>query len=515
LEKDTYLDKLKAKYFSKKYFVWIFIIVPAAALIISTYQEQVCTITKRIIEPISYKVSPPSFETDNQNFKILILPFERTESEKLVKFESFLKKRFDELKVINGLNIEVIYDKNSDIPISFADAKRIGIERNADMVLFGMFYNEEKPQSYNSDINWVLTKRFDNHYGDSNSTTKEFSSFKDITEGKLTNEPEYVINWSVFLKYYSNSEQDLAKEKLNFLQSKFLSITNIDIAFNYYKGYLSYIEGNLDSAEIFSLKSLKLKYIIPETHNILGMIYNARNDKLKSASHFIISLLISPNSPILHNNLAVLFNRDYEMVNFSAYHFAKAIYYFPEYANAHYNYGNLFFYLKIYDSALVHYRTVIKIDSNYSKAYMNSGLSMMYLNNKDSTYYFLWKSIEVGPYNSQAYYNLGYMHEQFTKNIDSSIFYYRKSIQVNPKYEDAYINLGGVYYSIRHDALTAMNYYRQVISLNPMNFQAYWNIGLLHLDNNNIDSAKFYYKRAGEINPDLITKESDKIFKIK
>ena len=94
--------------------------------------------------------------------------------------------------------------------------------------------------------------------------------------------------------------------------------------------------------------------------------------------------------------------------------YTEAIRLKPDYADAHYNRGNAYYYLQQYDEAVADYSEVIRLKPDYADAYYNRG---------------------------DAYVGL--------QQYDKAVADYSEVIRLKPDYADTYNNRGNAYYDLK------------------------------------------------------------------
>lgn len=170
---------------------------------------------------------------DTTKFNILILPFKKLQDQKDndARFEEALEGRFTSLKNENKINLEVIYENSDKIIDEFDSAKAIGLNRKADLVIFGDYY--EAKENYDVNIKYIyITYSTYVHNNLLNSNTlKEnaivnddssyeqipltiyydggplgFNRISDISKGKIQNNIERMIFIALALESYNKND---------------------------------------------------------------------------------------------------------------------------------------------------------------------------------------------------------------------------------------------------------------------------------------------------------------------
>ncbi|MEM7101754.1 MAG: tetratricopeptide repeat protein [Bacteroidota bacterium] len=138
------------------------------------------------------------------------------------------------------------------------------------------------------------------------------------------------------------------------------------------------------------------------------------------ASHYRELLENNPNHP---NRTAIAT----DAIN----HYKRALEIFPEYSEASYNLGVLYYTMGQTDSALIAYENTLSFAPNYLNALNNSGV--IYFERGDyNTALARWsKVIEEDPNNAQGLGNIGAIYQN-SGNYNEAIQYYQRALSLNP-----------------------------------------------------------------------------------
>lgn len=127
---------------------------------------------------------------------------------------------------------------------------------------------------------------------------------------------------------------------------------------------------------------------------------------------------------------------------------------------------------KNYESAIVDFSIVLKIDSNFAMAYLNRGISFQRLNKHKEAISDFSKALKLDSELSEAYFFKG-VSIQHQGNFPKAIENYTIAIRLYPDYSEAYFSRGFAYSALGMD-LDAINDYTKAIEIKPDMFQCYF-----------------------------------------
>jgi len=148
----------------------------------------------------------------------------------------------------------------------------------------------------------------------------------------------------------------------------------------------------------------------------------------------------------------------------------------PNFADAHYNLGNLLYTLGEYQRAIKSFEKTIKIDPKFTDAYNNLGIVFDQLGETTKAKNFYEKSIQIQPNYINGYWNL----HSLSSTIDEAITILKKSLNFNKNFFEAKIMI-----SILQGFKGDFNYFNSLasssISNHPMVRSAKWVFSLSKL----------------------------------
>lgn len=170
-----------------------------------------------------------------------------------------------------------------------------------------------------------------------------------------------------------------------------------------------------------------------------------------------------PNDTIHYANAETcLEKKDYDG---AILEYTKAIKENPQFAEAYFARGILYYDRKEYDKALMDYGMCLQFSPKNAKAFFNRALVKNSLNYSKSAIEDYSKSIQINPNQPDAYNNRGRI-KNLLKDYNSAISDFDKSIELDPKNYMPHFNRGISNFSLDHNA-SALQDLDKAIVLNP------------------------------------------------
>lgn len=163
----------------------------------------------------------------------------------------------------------------------------------------------------------------------------------------------------------------------------------------------------------------------------------------------------------------------------------------PFSASVHYNLGNSFDKLGMFDKAISEYEKAISIRPQYPDAYNNLGLMYFKKSNYKEAVNFFKKSLEIASGDFKVLINLAESYRHL-EDFDSALETYEKTKKIKPTNVQPYIN-SGVIYTLRNDYARSSEEYKMALSLDAdakIKAKIYFNLGLSYAQLGQIDLAK-------------------------
>lgn len=169
--------------------------------------------------------------------------------------------------------------------------------------------------------------------------------------------------------------------------------------------------------------------------------------------------------------------------------------------------GDSYQKLEKFVAAIQCYEQAKKIDKNSALLYANWGSAYFNLNQLEEAETRLKKSLKLDPELADAYYFMGNV-EYMKFKTNSALKYYNKAIELRNDYRDA-IYMRAAANAELENYWEAIRDYEQVLELDPNLESAKYNIAVIHLVNEQYDTAN---ELLAEINPKLLPKAADFYF---
>ena len=137
------------------------------------------------------------------------------------------------------------------------------------------------------------------------------------------------------------------------------------------------------------------------------------------------------DSSIAHNDLGSILLDNEGKVEEAAAHFRQALRIRPDYAFAHYNYGNALSFQGRTDEAMEQYRHALRLMPAYADAYFNLGNALMYKGRTDGAIANYLAALRIRPDFAEVHANLG--AALLRKNeTGEAITHYREALRLGP-----------------------------------------------------------------------------------
>lgn len=177
--------------------------------------------------------------------------------------------------------------------------------------------------------------------------------------------------------------------------------------------------------------------------------------------------------------------------------FTKALKVDPQYAEAYFQRGGVYFNISNYQQTINDVTKAIEISPQYAKAYNLRGGAYLSLRRYREAIKDLDKAIEIDSQYAQAYYLRGVTYADLG-NYQQAVKDYTKSIEINPQYASAY-NKRGEAYANSDNYQQAIEDYNKAIEIKPKFETAYLNRGVSYTELGNEQQAIADFKIAARL----------------
>ena len=320
------------------------------------------------------------------------------------------------------------------------------------------------------------------------------------------------INTLIYLEQYEEANNILEQGRLNGL---------VDSAFDQLEAFLRskaqvdhdsptplqiesvmglYSQGKIEEA-LESLNLLIKQYPgDPVLYNFKGTCCYIRNQKNESIDNFKKALGLKPDYAEAHYNIGNVFHFT-GVLDAAIKSYERALKIKPNYPEVSNNLGFIFDKTGEHETAIIHYRKAISDRPDFVEAYNNLGLSYRNLGQLDLSVLTFEHALEIAPNYPEAHSNLGLSLYDLGQ-LDDAITHYHQALKLKPDFAEVYNRLG-TSYNYLNEFNKAITSYEEAIKLDPNHFDAYSNLANVLSEQGKFDLAISYYKKALLVKPDF------------
>ena len=200
--------------------------------------------------------------------------------------------------------------------------------------------------------------------------------------------------------------------------------------------------GKVAEAEIIFHEVIQKHPGTAEAHQLLGLIYAAREDFIKARECFKQAVTIDPSNAAYHSNYANTL-QDTWKIEESLPYYQKAIDLKPDFVDAHFNMGNAFRKLQRFPEALTCYALAKKINPQYIKCFINTAVVYEASKQIDRAIAEMFEGLKFAP---QSFELLSYLAVMYSikKEYEQSMHYFKKAFETGQAEEKFFLNYGTV-----------------------------------------------------------------------
>jgi tetratricopeptide (TPR) repeat protein len=183
--------------------------------------------------------------------------------------------------------------------------------------------------------------------------------------------------------------------------------------------------------------------------------------------------------------------------------FNQAIALDPDFWEAQYNLGVIFFNFDQYSRALSQFQKVVDKNPSFYKPYYGMGIIFFLQREYQKSIESYNKVLQLSPDHDRALYYLGRIYVRMD-SLDTGLKYLNKSVEINPNYAPAHYH-AGLANMKRGWYKSAVQGFRSAIKLDPENYLAYNSLGECFYALQRFDEAIYQYKKAVSIQQNFST----------
>ena len=174
---------------------------------------------------------------------------------------------------------------------------------------------------------------------------------------------------------------------------------------------------------------------------------------------------------------------------------------YPAYGDALLLLGNAWYeYDKNYDSTLIAYKTLLRLNPNHNQVYTNLDIIFKNLDSADYKIKVYEELYSINPNRFEVNYNLGNLYGRYKNDLGRSSFYLKRAVAIDPNNVFAMKDLGVAYgMSMKYDS--SIVFLKKAAELDPKDAQIILNIGISYMNMNMKNEALQYFQKAKVIDP--------------
>jgi predicted TPR repeat methyltransferase len=259
----------------------------------------------------------------------------------------------------------------------------------------------------------------------------------------------------------------------------------------YNKALKSHREGDFLKAQTLYQKILKKNPQHAASMHQLGLLAVQLNQLDTAIAWLKQALAISPDDPIIHNNLGNAYKISGQWLD-AIDHFQQALKLNPDYAEAHNNLGGVYYKQKNFPLALSQYEMALSLHPDYIEAQYNIALLKIREGENDTAIFWLKKIVGHHPHFISA---RNYLANLLLKknDLDAAIPHYEAILALDENDIETLNNLGALFLK-QQKYENATSYFNKVLLLKPKHKEARSNLAATYLQQDKFSEAIWHYQ---------------------
>jgi len=257
--------------------------------------------------------------------------------------------------------------------------------------------------------------------------------------------------------------------------------------------FLNLINTNKFDECLSKLEKEKKIFPSPLYENLHGIILAKKNLVEDAKLQFLNTIKKYPDFPDAYYNLGTIFFNQENYLDAENL-LKKSVELRDGYYEAIFNLGNLYRKTNRINQAIEAYHQCERIYEGDAELYNALGLCYQIKKNYRKAITSFNKGLSLKNDAYQIYNNLGLVYYDIN-NFEPALSLLKKSIEINPRFSDGYMNIGNTYREIQ-DYDNAMYYYEKSIELNKNSYQLFYNLARckIELKSNYFSAIKDLHK---------------------
>lgn len=151
--------------------------------------------------------------------------------------------------------------------------------------------------------------------------------------------------------------------------------------------------------------------------------------------HYRKAIEIYPGNAFTNARLAEILSVDYHDPAAAIPYLQQSVALKPEKAEFHFDLATCYQQLKQFDSAMLHYKTAIQLDSSLTAPLLNLAVLFSDAGMQDSAIYYNFQALVRKPMSEVAQANMGFFYKK-AGDFETARKYFKKALTINPKRQD-------------------------------------------------------------------------------
>ncbi|CAH0577977.1 unnamed protein product [Chrysodeixis includens] len=231
-----------------------------------------------------------------------------------------------------------------------------------------------------------------------------------------------------------------------------------------------------------------------------GCVTWFKNKIKRAVALYLHSLKLTPNSGIIHGNLACLYYKQ-GFIDLAIDTYRRAIELQPNFPDAYCNLANALKEKGLVSEAEECYNKALRLCPSHVDTLNNLGNVKREQGKIDEATKLYMKALEVFPNFAATHSNLASLLQHQGK-LHEALMHYKHAVSIQPNFADAYSNMGNTLRELQ-DIAGALECFKKAIEINPTFADAHCNLASIYKDLGNVTKAIELYKKSLQLKPDF------------
>ncbi len=390
----------------------------------------------------SFVIDKGAFEKVDDAYNILILPFAPLQDCTAVDthMEEAVKSRLMEMSRQDGLGLQVKFYQGTKCPRDFVEGREIGARLNADLVVWGDYYDVCSTE-LEACVKYAVVNQVAGVKIEGKSPTEPLK-LSQIQEGKLQGDIDFIILWTLGTREYDRGKYQQA---LVYFENIDMEIGNLFFLIGHcYHKLEDFEKANAHYTQAIRYNGTMLRLNPQPEEAVVFFLRGNTYQELKNYNQAITdydkAISLSPQFADAFSKRGSAYN-SLGKYNQAITDCDEAIRLSPQYASAFCNRGNAYRDLEKYNQAIADYDEAIRLNPQNAAVFLLRGITNNAQRNYDQAIADYDEAIRLNPQDVVAFSFRGSTYNDL-KNYDKAIADYNEAIRLNPQHAAAFIGRG-------------------------------------------------------------------------